>query len=287
MNAGQVLAIPSRTIYSQDIQSNSVELRIWKGYGVTINFIPTGETIKQVWIGDPSRIGFTSNGNLCTKDANQECDGGATVLFLRQIQPINFPHLTSSRDGSTQITILTSGADGQKQYQFKLIPAAGQPSYTSLVIKPDSERPATLLVNRPLTKPINQQQKVGSVTPKLVVTETVISDVAQTAMPAATPEGNADQTTTPEIAVTESVTPTITKPLVATGSVQRDDANAVVAGLVIAHRNGQIKSGSTIWKKVQDAIKLLRQGKSREEAVSKSGISPGVFNQLIEWGKTS
>ncbi|MBD2492126.1 hypothetical protein [Aulosira sp. FACHB-615] len=149
INPGQVLAIPVRTIYSQDaqsIQSNGVELRIWKGYGVTINFIPTGEIIKQVWIGDPSRISFTSNGNLCPKETNQDCDGGATVLFLRQIQPINFPHLTSSQDGNTQITILTTGNDGQKQYQFKLIPATGQPQYTSLIIKPDSEKPLPVAI---------------------------------------------------------------------------------------------------------------------------------------------
>jgi hypothetical protein len=71
-----------------------------------------------------------------------------------------------------------------------------------------------------------------------------------------------------------------------TGSIQRNDANAVVAGLAVANRNGQIKSGSTTWNKAQDAIRLLRQGKSREEAVSRSGISQAVFNQLIEWGKT-
>ncbi|MEA5566640.1 hypothetical protein [Anabaena sp. UHCC 0399] len=265
VNCGQAALANTRTIYAQDAQgrqSKAVELRVWKGYGVTINFIPTGEKIKQVWIGDPSRMSFTSNGNLCPKDANQDCNGGATVLFLRQIQPINFPHLTSSRDGSTQITILTIGVDGQKQYQFKLIPASGQPAYTSLVIQPESERPAPLLLAnrrevRTSAKPTRQ--------PKIITVQ---------------PESNV-----PKIAVTESVTPTV-KGAFPNGTTHRDDANAIVAGLVIANRNGQIKVGSTTWKKVQDTVKLLRQGKSHEEAISKSGISAQIFNQLIEWGRT-
>lgn len=264
VNSGQVVLANTRTIYAQDaqgMQSKTVELRVWKGYGVTINFIPTGETIKQVWIGDPSRISFTSNGDLCPKDASQDCHGGATVLFLRQIQPINFPNMTSSRDGSTQITILTIGAEGQKQYQFKLIPASGQPAYTSLVIKPESERPAPLLLAnrrevRPPIKPTRQ--------PKITTVQ---------------PESNV-----PKIAVTESVTPTV-KRAAANGTTHRDDANAIVAGLVIANRNGQIKSGSATWKKAQDTVRLLRQGKSQQEAISKSGISVQIFNQLIEWGR--
>ncbi|QLE59718.1 hypothetical protein [Nostoc sp. TCL26-01] len=268
VNSGQVVLANTRTIYAQDaqgVQSKTVELRVWKGYGVTINLIPTGEIIKQVWIGDPSRISFTSNGDLCPKDASQDCHGGATVLFLRQIQPINFPNMTSSRDGSTQITILTIGVDGQKQYQFKLIPASGQPAYTSLVIKPESERPAPLLLaNRrevPQALP-TPQQKLISINP---------------------------ESTKPEIAVTEAaISETITvtaKSSLVTGTVQRNNANAIVAGLVVAHRNGQIKSGSTTWKKVQDAIKLLRQGKSQQEAISRSGISAQIFDQLIEWGR--
>jgi hypothetical protein len=38
------------------------------------------------------------------------------------------------------------------------------------------------------------------------------------------------------------------------------------------HSNGQIQEGSITWKKAQDAIKLLRQGKSKEEAISRSGV---------------
>ncbi|MCF2151951.1 hypothetical protein IQ276_037210 [Desmonostoc muscorum LEGE 12446] len=253
INSSQVLAGSVRSVYSQDVDSNSLELKVWKGYGLTINFMSTGEIIKQVWIGDPTRFAFTSNGNLCPKGSDEpDCAvGQATVLFLRQIKPINFPALTSSKDGSTQIIVLTN----QKQYQFKLIPATGEPSYTSLMIKPDEKKPKPLLVSREPTQSTGIKKTAPS--------EEVIVPEPQ------------------NVVIVRS-----TSRSVPSGSIQRNDANAVVAGLAVANRNGQIKSGSTAWKKAQDAIRLLRQGKSREEAISRSGISKAVFNQLIEWGKT-
>ncbi|PMB27576.1 hypothetical protein [Fischerella thermalis] len=150
--AGRVSALPIREVYSQDAQGISglnVELKVHSGYGLTINFISTGEKIKQIWIGDPSHFAFTSNGGCThTNAANQECSNeNATVLFLRQIKPINFPNLIASKDGSTQLTVITSDDSGQqKQYLFRLIPASGKPAYTSLVIKPDSQKPQPLLL---------------------------------------------------------------------------------------------------------------------------------------------
>jgi hypothetical protein len=136
--ASSVSAMPIRTVYANDANSNAIELKVWKGYGLTINLMSTGETIRQVWIGDPSRFAFTSNGGLCpSSGGDSNCTGGkATVIFLRQIDPINFP-VTSSNNGSTQITVLTN----EKQYQFKIVPATGNPAYTSLVVKSDSDRP--------------------------------------------------------------------------------------------------------------------------------------------------
>lgn len=245
INLGQALALPARTVYSQDAQgtkSAGVDLKVWSGYGLTISFIPSGEIIKYVWIGDPSRIGFTSNGNLCQKsekDAN--CiNSGATVLFIRQIKPIDFPNLTSSEDGSTQMTVITSSTEGQKQYQFRLIPDQGIPSYTSLIIKPDSEKPKPLLLGK--------------------IQHDASSDSMST-QKSETGNGN--------------------------GALQRDDANAVAYGLSIAVQQGHIKPNSSTWHRTQDAIHLLRLGKSREDAVTFSGISISIFNQLIELGRSS
>ncbi|BAZ71028.1 hypothetical protein NIES4106_58250 (plasmid) [Fischerella sp. NIES-4106] len=149
----QVNALSIREVYSQDAQGitglNTV-LKVHPGYGLTINFIPTGEKIKQVWIGDPSRFAFTSNGCTQQLQVNQTCSHeSATILFIRQIKLIKFPNISSSKDGSTQLTIITTGDDGkQKQYQFQLTPASGKPAYTSLVIKPDSQKPVPLLIQK-------------------------------------------------------------------------------------------------------------------------------------------
>jgi hypothetical protein len=253
INSSQALAGSYRIIYSQDVDVNSIELKVWKGYGLTINLMSTGEVIKQVWIGDPTRFAFTSNGNLCPKGGDDpDCAGGkATVLFLRQINPIKFPALASSKDGSTQITVLTN----QKQYQFKLTPATGEPSYTSLVIKPDSDKPEPLLVANPPASPQTRQQ-----------TSPPESSTVFKSQPLAVVYNNNSKLTPGMI-------------------LQRNDANALVYGLAIAGRNGQVKPNSTTWKKVQDAIRLLRQGKSKEEAISLSGVDAKVFHQLIEWGR--
>ncbi len=157
LNPGQAHALQTRTVYSQDaqgIQGAGVELKVWSGYGLTINFIPANEIIKEVWIGDPTHFVFSSNGDLCQKndlnegDSCQNSPKDATVLFIRQIKKIDFPNVLSSQDGSTQLTIITESTAGQKQYQFRLGLASGEPAYTSLIIKSDSEKLAPFLFRK-------------------------------------------------------------------------------------------------------------------------------------------
>lgn len=261
-HASTALALPAaRNVYSQDAQgsnSQGIDLKIWAGYGLTINFIPTGETIKQVWLGDPSRFALTSNGNLCQRGASDEnCGtGGATILFLRQIKPINFPALTSSVDGSTVITVITASADGQKQYQFKLIPARGKPEYTSLIIKPDSEKPQpSLIAKKPLVNRINSSN-------------------------------NNNNTNNSAPQNSEKKPPLTVNTALQTNTVsQRNDANAVAYGLAVAVGNGAIQPKSRVWRQTQDTIRLLRGGKSRTEAVRLSGIPQEMFNKLMQWGQ--
>ncbi|NEU83480.1 TrbG/VirB9 family P-type conjugative transfer protein [Nostoc sp. UIC 10630] len=250
--ASSVSAMPIRTVYENDANSNAMELKVWKGYGLTINLMSTGETIKQVWIGDPSRFAFTSNGGLCqSSGGDSDCAGGtATVIFLRQIDPIKFP-VTSSSNGSTQITVLTN----DNLYQFKIVPATGNPAYTSLVVKSDSDRP--LPITRPRTPlPLTVQKP-----------QSAPSDFPQPSPP-------------PPVALMRPNPGTTLN-----GAIQRNDANALAFGLAEAGRKGQVKPGSTIWNKVQDAIKLLRRGKTRDEAISLSQVDKTIFNQLLQWGQ--
>lgn len=238
-SAIKVSAMPARVVYSEDIESSSVELKVTKGHGLTINFTPTGETIKQVWLGDPSRFVFSLNG--CSKSDSCE-NNKPTVLLVRQIKPISFPSVTSSGDGSTSITILTN----LKQYQFKLVATSGKPSYTSLVVKSESEKP------EPLSLP--QQQ-----TPVTV---------------SANPTNN-----TPQI-LTVSRT---TKPVGT--SLQRNNANALAYGLLVAKQKGEIQQNSSLWKRIQTAIALLRKDKTIKESAELSGVQISLIQQLISYGK--
>jgi len=220
-----VRALTTRDISITQAQNN-IDLKVWAGYGLTINFQKTGEKITQAWLSDPSRISFKTNGSLCSKTDQTDCkSAGATVVFLRQIKQINFPNLTRSEDGGTQLVILTNGNEGQKQYQFRIIPARGNPQYASVFIKP-SESP----------KP------------------------------------------SPALAPSLSAIPTRPGLLPKT---HRDNANALVAGLMLT----KIEPNSEQWNKAQLAIKLLRQGKSVNEASITSGIPLDVLSQLIRRGQ--
>lgn len=294
LNANISLALPAaRNVSSQDAQATTgrgIDLKVWQGYGLTISFIPVGETIKQVWLGDPSRFALSSNGSLCQQGSNNQenCGvGGATVLFIRQIKPISFPALTNSRDGSTIITILTSSGEGQKHYQFKLTPATGNPQYTSLIIHPSDSKPRTILVDN-----LNRN------TPKLaqVRTEekTTNNETTQPNSEIKNPNGSTDSqnnSSNNELPKennlqVETKKNTIQSNTLEVGTVlRRNDANAVAYGLGVAVNKGVIKPKSKDWNKAQDAIRLLRRGRNRTDAVKLSGISQELFNKLVEWGQ--
>jgi len=313
-NAGMSVALPAaRNVYSQDAQGSNtrgIDLKVWSGYGLTINFIPTGEIIKQVWLGDPSRFALTSNGSLCQRGGSDEnCGtGGATVLFLRQIKPINFPSLTSSQDGSTVITVITASAEGQKHYQFKLTPAKGKPEYTALIIRPDSDIPRTILVEKPPVTQINSRPtqnnqvvvssenrsiKAGEQSSRggqqatnnnsVNVPESEVSTVA-----IINQNENLSQKNTNIPVETNSgkkINSSVVNSVQVGTSTKRNDANAVAYGLGVAVNKGVVKLRSKEWSKAQDTIRLLRRGKTRVEAVKLSGIPQELFDKLIQWGQ--
>jgi len=149
------LALSARTIFAEQAQGTNgtiVTLEVSPGYGLNINLIPTEEVVKKAWIDDPSRIALSFDGNLCQwkSEQQQSCSNeGATVVHLRQIQPIQFQNLPRSRSGGTLLTLIAEGASGRKVYQFRVVPATGEPKYTALIIKPDSERPRPVLNRMP------------------------------------------------------------------------------------------------------------------------------------------
>jgi hypothetical protein len=61
-------------------------------------------------------------------------------------------------------------------------------------------------------------------------------------------------------------------------------ANAILRGLGVARNKGQIGYQTSMWRKVQDLVYLLRLGKSTEQAAERAGVPLKVVHQLLLWG---
>ena len=124
-----------RKIPALQAQNQKPTLTLWmEGGGLNLNFIPTGEIIKKVWLDDPSRISLSSDGYLCLEAESDCSNSGATVLHLKRIEPIDFPHLPST--GTTLLSIVTEGPQGRQLYQFEVRYGSGGAQYSTAVIEP-------------------------------------------------------------------------------------------------------------------------------------------------------
>ena len=108
---------------------------------VNVNFIPTGKVVKKVWLDDPSRIVIDADGSLCIQSDGSGCtDGGASVIHLRRINKIHFPHLPQTP--TTLLSVVTENPQGQRRlYQFRVTYGTGAPKETTISVNPDIHRP--------------------------------------------------------------------------------------------------------------------------------------------------
>jgi hypothetical protein len=111
---------------------------------LNISFIKTGEIIKKVWLGNPSKVVMDYDSPLC-KDSVKDSNCGATVINLRQLaQPIDLDmNLSASARGDlTSLTVITTGTGGQRNlYQFQLVLNVPTPAYSILEVVPDAQIP--------------------------------------------------------------------------------------------------------------------------------------------------
>jgi hypothetical protein len=286
-----VLALPSRTVFSDQAQGHNAQalsLKVGKGYGVNI-IVPEGETIKKAWLDDISRIGLSFDGNLCqwTTQQQQECkDEGATVIHLRQLEPVNFPSLPRSSDGGTLLTVVTAGAEGRKVYVFKLTPISGMAEFANLNIRPDSEKPTLLLPFTPVEKALPTVRaaaasREGNVPAHTAITPTPPQLLSPASVTASSTVPAPTRVESPSVAASASTGAT-------TPSLQAiTDINAIRAGLQVARNKKQINFGTTKWNQAQSALLWLSRGESRESAARKSGLPMPILTQLIRWGQQS
>ncbi|MGK7947268.1 MAG: hypothetical protein AB4368_00295 [Xenococcaceae cyanobacterium] len=135
-------ALSARQISTEQLQGvkgQIISLKLSPGYGLTINFLPVGETIIKAWLDDPSRIALSFDGELCQEQSNCR-NTGANVVHLRQIPPIDLPYITHSPTGETLLTLIAQGAQGQRKlYQFTIIPTSLAPEFTAINVVPETE----------------------------------------------------------------------------------------------------------------------------------------------------
>lgn len=110
-------------------------INVWNGHGVVISFYEVGETIKRVWLDDPSQILVDTDG--CLEGINQNCPNpGAGLIHLRRIKKVNIPGLPQTP--STLLTVITQTESGErKAYSFRLAASSDRPKYSQVVITPD------------------------------------------------------------------------------------------------------------------------------------------------------
>ena len=115
-------------------------LTVWSGAGTNLNFIPTGEIVKKVWLDDPSQIVLDFDGPMCIMGSNgtqNNCsDSAATVIHLRRIPKLKFPNLP--RTATTLLSVVTTTPSGERKlYQFRIAYGTGNPQYHTIAIYPD------------------------------------------------------------------------------------------------------------------------------------------------------
>jgi hypothetical protein len=153
-----VLSLPA-TAYADPIFPAKRQIGISQAMGVSgvtsvvslspmqslnISFIKTGEIIKKVWLGNPSKVVMDYDSPLC-KDGANDSNCGATVINLRQLaQPIDLDmnQPVSARGNRTSLTVITTGAGGLRNlYQFQLVLNVPTPPYSILEVVPDAQIP--------------------------------------------------------------------------------------------------------------------------------------------------
>lgn len=144
---------------AQGLEEELPTVTVWAGAGTNLNLIPTGETIKKVWLDDPSRIGLDSDEPLCIVTSatdNESCaNSTAKVIHLKKIHPIKFPNLPQT--ATTLLSVVTEGAQGdRKLYQFRINYGKGNPEYHTVTVFPD-EAPKSIEQTR-IVRGSNLQQ---------------------------------------------------------------------------------------------------------------------------------
>ncbi|UFP97136.1 hypothetical protein [Gloeobacter morelensis] len=129
-------------------------IKVWPGASLDLDFLPTGEIIRKIWLDDESRIAIEDDSCLVEsavssgQQGGQSDDCGARVLHLRQVKRSKNSALTYGPYG--YLTLINETPRGTfKRYRFQIVAVgpvrdrsgrwlAPKPEYTSVTVHPDS-----------------------------------------------------------------------------------------------------------------------------------------------------
>jgi len=110
--------------------------------GTNLSFLPAGETIKKVWLNDPSQVTMDFDGPMCMQfGAERNLNSGdcknsaANVIQLRRIPRLNIPGIPKT--DNTLLTVITEEGNRSKLYTFRILYQDTAPDYHTLAIYPD------------------------------------------------------------------------------------------------------------------------------------------------------
>ncbi|WP_369816005.1 MULTISPECIES: hypothetical protein [unclassified Anabaena] len=116
-------------------------IKVWYQQGTNLSFIPTGETIRKVWLNDPSQVTIDFDGPMCMQFGQEsgvtgDCqNSAANVMQLRRIPKLNIPGLPKTNN--TLLTVITDAQGQPKLYTFRVLYGDNAPEYHTLAVFAD------------------------------------------------------------------------------------------------------------------------------------------------------
>ncbi len=144
--AGSVFANNAvlRSIFScqaQGLGGAIPTIKVWYQQGTNLSFIPAGETVKKVWLDDPSQVTLDFDGPMCVQFGGEttnteNCENSAaSVIHLRRIKKLDIPGLPNT--DKTLLTVITEGKSKKRLYAFRVLYQEGNPEYNTLAVFED------------------------------------------------------------------------------------------------------------------------------------------------------
>ncbi len=137
VSASIIRRVPASQLNGENAQLQTV--KVWNGHGVSISFYRTGETIKKIWLDDPSKFVLDVDGCLEGLGKCEQGQSGAGLVHLRKINKVNIPGLPNATNGA-HLTVITESGSTRKSYHFRIVPGKGQPEYSQIEIIGDASR---------------------------------------------------------------------------------------------------------------------------------------------------